>query len=291
VPDSHLSRLGDSLTAADALDIIAGWTDLPPARRRALSSDIHTIVRMAGLPASNVLLTPPWLRQHVLRNTAATYGISEARMRNLRSALRFVLRRMGMMDPAAEPLSPPWSAILEHMDEHARAGLTGFARYCSLRAVTPANAHEVADDFLAHLVERSLDPRPRKQFGRIRMVWQRCCDTIEGWPGQPFPRPTDGGAYILPIEAFPETFRNDLAAFGERLAGTFFDDAEPIDGLPPMRTGKNIRGGRRPLRACSVALRQSHIRWAASALVATGSVQRMGDHAALANRSFWLACG
>lgn len=258
------------LMSSEALELIASWTDLTPTRRRDLASAVSVAAKIGAGKGANLRLTPAALRQHVLTRSAAAHGVSESRMRNVRSALRFVLRRLGLLDRADTPLTSSWAALLSRLDQRRRPALIALARFCSNRAIAPEHVDRpVLEAFLAQLTERTLTPNPRKQAGSVRMAWNRACARIEGWPGQPLPRFDQVDQFILPIDKFPASFRQDLDRFGARLAATSLEDAfaDPPEGkdedaAPPLPP--------RPHRASSVALRKSHARWAASALVMTG---------------------
>lgn len=263
------SDLGGPLTVERALSLVASWSDLPAQRRRDLASALSSVARVLGLPAGSVLLTPAALRGTLLSRSAAAYGFSEARMRNIRSALRFVLRRLDVIDDAHGPISERWEALLRHFHDRERITLIGLARFCSLRQIAPESVDDgTLEAFLAQLTERTLTTNPRKVAAHARGRWNQGCATIEGWPGRPLAKLRGRGHYVLPLAAFPEAFRQDLAAFGRRLAGPLLDDLS--DEREIDEDDDAPLGPSRPLRAVTVELRQNHCRWAASALVATG---------------------
>lgn len=266
-PDS-LSGPDHPLTVTDARALVAGWSDLSPTRRRDLNSALSAAER-AGI----VDLTPAVLREGLLRESAAHYGVQDSRRRNIISCIRCILGRAGVIDRADAPLSESWSALLAQLDFRRRAGLIRFARFCSLRQIAPDQfSVQTLEDFEVWLTERTLTSKPRKLSICVRTTWNQACRHISGWPARPLPRLREQGQFILPLNAFPESFQRDLAAFGDRLAGNGLDDpfgdaadaADDIDG--PARLVCS-----RPLRASTVELRKSHCRWAASALVASGT--------------------
>jgi hypothetical protein len=231
-------------------------------------------------------LTPVSLRQHVLNRPPAAWGVKKDSRGNIRSRLRFILRRLDLIEPAATPMTEAWLLLLQRLTPLQRSGITGFASFCSAHAVAPAavgNATLVA--FQAHLKTRTLTPNPRKRVGDLRKSWNSACGTVDGWPVDKIPELLDPDQYILPPAAFADSFLQDLAAFGRRLGGSILDQDSPdlsslaadLDGdddpKPPRRA--------RPARASTVALRLSHARWAASALVATGVP--IGDVTSLAS--------
>lgn len=267
------SRPGEPLTVERAVRLVEGWHDLPPGRRRSdLVSDLASVARMVGMPAGAVLLTPAALRETLLSRSAAGYGVSESRMRNILSSLRFVLRRAGMIDPTGTQVAEPWLVLLDRLDIRKKAEVIGFARFCSLCEIVPeAVTMETLEAFEEQLTARSLTPCVRKRIGSLRKFWNRSCGQIEGWPATRLERPHHRHDYIRPLAEFSEGFRKDLAAFGHQLTATILDDPfsdepEPAeDELPEPRAKRH-----KPVRGSTAALRQSHARWAASALIATG---------------------
>lgn len=268
-PSHNLSEAiaAPPLTAL-AAEALIDQLPLTPERRRDLKSDLNCVVKIARLPASNVLLSPPFLRECWLNGFATGFGFSERRNRNLRSSIRFILRAAGAMDPKEVALLPAWAEVLALPGLHERDALGPVAKFASLRLIPPARFHDHALDYLTHLVERTLAPKPRNLFGRMRLVWNRCCATIEGWPGQPIAQLGSRNAYVRPPAEFPESFRRDLARFGNRLTASLLAD-DDHDLLTAEGEDESLACPA-PLRATSAALRQDHARWAASALVATG---------------------
>jgi hypothetical protein len=212
LPSHAMSTSGsdDPLTAAIAIQMVENWSDLLPSRRYNLASDLRAITRMAGMPASNVLLTPEFLRQRVLKTSAAQCGISQGRLSNIRTSLRFVLRRAGVIDSENTPLSADWAALLERLAPTQRCGLILFARFCTVRCLTPAMVSGATlEEFLVYLVERTLKPNPRDLAARVRKVWKRASASVEGWPQQLFPglrKPARSS--IKPLAAFPQAFQD-----------------------------------------------------------------------------------
>ncbi|ONH81784.1 hypothetical protein HVPorG_04725 (plasmid) [Roseomonas mucosa] len=259
---------GIPLTVAMALAEVARWDDLTPTRRRDLASALRGVCRLADLPPAAVELSPVFLRERVFDRTATHHGVKRPTMCTLRSALRYVLRRLGLMDPADAPLSPAWRAALAGLPAYRPYGLIAFARFCSVRGVAPEAVDDAAlADFEAWLTERNLTPKPRKTAGDVRGGWNRACREVADWPGRPLGRLARPKAYVLPPEAFPASFRADLEAFRRRLGSNVLDLPEPGSAEE-----ENRLLDMRPLRPSTVAMRVDHARWAASALVASGAV-------------------
>lgn len=254
-------------TLADAIAAVLTWRDLTDTRRRDLVSAISVTARMAGLPPASVALTVERLRP-LLAASGSSCGITDASMRNLRSAMRAVLRRLDLIDATDGALSAAWQACLDLLPPDHPNALGTFARFASHQGIDPQQV--TAKTFLAFqgwIETRTLTGNPNKYVGSVRSAWNRACRGIAAWPGMP----VAGGRrhqYILPLDAFPGSFAEDLAAFVDRLGRSPLDDAFAEDiakgeaNLPSAPP--------RPLRPISVAARRDHVRWAASALIATG---------------------
>ena len=258
--------------------MIESWTDVSPARQRTLKSAVSTVVRLIGLPAGSVILSPAYLRERILCRSPKALGVCKDRKSNIFSDLSFIMRREGILDEAKTPISGPWVALKNRLPRkdplafQPRVILNGFARYCSLRGIMPdAVTSETLEAFEFQLTTRALTRDPRRLVGRIRGLWNRSAGTIAGWPAQRLERGRDPDQYILPPDRFPDSFKADLEVFGRRLAGTVLDD--PFADLPDTGDDTGDQAPllhMKPLRQTTIDLRKSHCRWAASALVATG---------------------
>jgi integrase len=261
-PDSP----ADPLTVGQAKRLIAEWTDLAPARRHVLVSAL-SVTERAGV----VTLTPGVLRTKMLTESAAHFGVKVSRLRNVISCIRYTLGRAGVIDQAGPPVSASWSALLAPLDPRRRAGLIRLALFCSLRQIAPAQVSaETLKAFEVWLTERTLTINPRKLTGCARTTWNHACRRVSDWPARPLPRVRDEGQFILPLRAFPESFRHDLASLGERMAGTALDDAWLDTPDPTDDDASPVGRFSGPLCTSTVELRKAHCRWAASALVAAG---------------------
>jgi integrase len=262
-----------TVTAAMAAMQIESWTDLTSKRRRELLSIISCVARMQGLPAELVQLTPAALRDGFLSGSAATFGIGESRMRTIRSGLRLVLSRLDVIDKPDTPLSQAWETLIADLDTFARAGIVALARFCSSRLILPEMVTEATlADFRIWLTERTITVKPAKLTGTTRAAWNRLVTHRQGWPGRQLAAPGVEGQYILPLDAFTDALQADILLFGTRLQATPLDDIfaatvdDAVDDGAPAYAGPP-----KPLRRSSAEGRMAHARWAASALVATGT--------------------
>jgi hypothetical protein len=253
-----------------AIDLVAGWTDLSDQRRRDLVCALNTTARLIGLPPGAVLITPQHLRPSLLKQSPVAFGLTGGRMRNIRSCLKTVLRRLRVIDRDDTPLTDDWAALINRMPERKRAGLVGLARYGSAHSFAPSDMNDdLMEAFSSWLENRTLSARPRKHAGETRGAWNRAVNIVAGWPQVKLSFLREVGQFILPLQEFPLSFQKDLDAFGDRLSATpldsLLDDVEP----PAVRDG--TASMKKACRPATVRTRKDHVRWAASALAAMGT--------------------
>jgi len=266
----------DTFTIAATITAIGTWTDLPDTRRRDLASALTTVARLAGCP-HNAWLNVIQLREQVLDQPGARFDLTEARMRNLRALIGYVLDRLGLIEPVEPdgPLPAVWAELMPFLTTQEASGMRRFACFCANRCLEPqAVSASTLLDFQTWLETRTLNKLPRKRVGRLRTCWNqlRCRVPERSLPPIAAPGVTGQSPFALPLEAFPPAFQADLEAFQRRLSAAPFDSLfspAPGDSLDDDDDAPSSLP--RPLRPSTVALRSAHCRWAASALVASGT--------------------
>jgi integrase len=252
-----------AFSAHDAIQAIDSWSDLSSTKRRDLRSTLSTIAKWLAVPPSDLPLTPEFLRLHIMDCPPGHFGVSLGRMRNIKSDLRAILRRLNVIDKARGPVAATWGAVLAHLDPKTQVTLKQLAAYCTTRGIQPmAVAAETMEAFEAQLRERTLCRNPRNIASRTRGLVTRLALAYPGLIAPQGTRSDAAGQYVLPLDRFSASFQADVAAFGRHLAGegarrTPSDDEAPLPNF-------------RPQRPSTVAGRMGHARWAASALVAAG---------------------
>jgi integrase len=257
------------LTVAAALALVGSWPDLPPLRRRDLSSSLTTIARIIGMPPDAVVLTPAALREALFPRLAAGAGLTSSRQSNVLSGLRAVLRHVGVIDDQQSRIDECWDKLLAPLNTRRRAALSTFAGYCSGLQISPDRVTDATlSAFELWLTNRTITANPRKRASDVRGAWNRAGSEVAEWPALRFARLRQVGQYILPLSDFPETFQADLELFGRRLASDPLD--VQLEVSKPLDEGSISNRPKKPLRPISVALRKDHARWAASAVAASG---------------------
>ncbi|MCU0945813.1 MAG: tyrosine-type recombinase/integrase [Rubritepida sp.] len=263
-PDQPRQSSRPALTFAEALSAIQTWTDFAEARRADLTSALRSAARVLALPPSAIPCDPAWLNERLFRHTPATFGIGQGRFRNIISGLRAVLRRLGAHAPdrrrSHRDLPAAWQAALAAVPSPARRGaLTALARHCAEAGIGPEGVDDAA---LAAFVEAERRTRVSVATdGRARNIaaaWNACVRAgLPGWPRQTLTAALVREPYALRLDAYPESFRQEVASFEARL--TCRDGRFLIGG-----------GGHRRLRPTTVKARIFSIRQAAGLLVRSG---------------------
>src|SRR5208283_5899341 len=79
-------------------------------------------------------------------------------------------------------------------------------------------------DFAETLKRNSLLDRQTRSIRDLRREWNRCAESIEGWPATRLTVPDGSLRYALPESAYPPSFDTDLDAYLDHQAqGDFFD--------------------------------------------------------------------
>jgi integrase len=259
-------------TAAEAIELVNTWPDVEPKELIDLTSAVRTAAKVAGLSPGALSLAPPGMRAKVLNRSGASFGVTSGRMANIRSHLKTVAERLGVIDTEVLEISDAWHVALALLDDRTRRELTRLARSCSGKGVEPADVGlGVLLEFLSDLELRTYVRKPRDLVGATWSAWKRAKRAVPQWPGQklpPLPRPGDD---ILPLAALTEALQADLARFRAKLVLDPLDETYEDDFADEQDEANRPRGNRgRICRPISADARVGHGRWAASALVQAG---------------------
>ena len=207
-------------------------------------------------------------------------AIAKSTRSNAVSNVRVALRRLGLLDEEPEQLAAAWEALLAPYDSRSRAPFVAFAKFATLRKITP---EMVTNDFVAEFADwimtRALVARPRKVAATFRRSWNKAAGRRPGWPHAPLATPSSRRTEMLPLSAFPASFNADSDAFLERLAtndrqATFAGDTPPEPDEREVTRKRGARGRGRPnqpMRLSTIRTRRDHLRWAANAALADGT--------------------
>jgi integrase len=185
-------------------------------------------------------------------------GVSRKRLKNARADVRFALRRIGGPSRYLAPFTPEVQRLWDRLDDkYERCSLSRLLRFLSAQGIDPSEIDEgVSRTFLEALRrEGRLKQKPEIFHQTAIRLWNQAVRRYPEWPQVTLTVPTYRQRTALPWSAFPERLEQEVDRFlasGEAVESLF-------DG--PMH---------RPLKETTKTTQKTHIRRAASALVAAG---------------------
>ena len=253
-------------TLLDVRQAIENDEGLDAIQRRDMLSALSRIETHMDKALADNPATASALREVFAALNPVRMGISEKSFRNIRSAATAAVRRYGGAPRPITvriPLTEEWRALLNKVEvRHVRFALNRLAAYCSHMRIPP---EEVNQTTLAALYEaldaEEIVKNPRKLVKHIAMTWNRCRREINGWPPVRLESLFKKIPYSFPLEAFPQSFQDEVAAWRKRV-----EDPDVLDLDAPAR----------PLRPETVMAHIMGIRRFASALVHRGDL-KIGD--------------
>jgi integrase len=238
-------------------------------RRQDLLSAVRQVARLIGGPPADVPADPEALRRGLKLLTPAAAGMTESRFRNVRSLLAAALDLTGAKVVRRRRhvgLAPSWTALLARVaDRYERARLSRFFSFTSANGVEPEQVNDqIVADFAENLKRNSLLERQTQIVRDLCLAWNRCADTIPGWPEARLKVPDRRRTYALPASAYPASFGADVEAYLAHLAGGDLFDAMSRDPASPatlrdvrlrlfQMAAALVRSGRKPETIRSLA--------------------------------------
>jgi integrase len=215
-------------------------------------------------------MTAPSIRANVVAKPLPAWGDQRRRRSNVLSRLRRVLERLDVIDRYAIPISAEWNTLRDQLDQRGRMSLAAFMRFATIHGIGPADVQpETMVRFQAWLEHRTIIENPGKTTGAARRAWNAAAQAIEAWPRTKLIL-SSSRKLLMPLHAFPASFRQDIDYFVERLSGNnaaaifdYEEDHGDEDAPRPRPVG-------RALRPLTLETRVQHIRTAGHALHKSG---------------------
>lgn len=173
-------------------------------------------------------------------------------------------------------MTGPFERLYWRIEEkEIRVRLGRFFRYASLCGLTPDAVTTQAFDRFLEALTSSGDPQAKSVDRAARKAWNAAVQSILDWPQRPVDVPSYVDHYTLPLEAFPPSFGQDIAAYlasrTKNKSTSPLDDLsleELFDDLP--RQGERHHG---PIRESTANLIGYRFRQFASILVNAGKIK------------------
>ena len=215
--------LGSPATLADVLDRLATVDALPRQRRDDLLSGVRKVARVLGDVPANIPADPEALRRRLKLLTPAAAGMRPSRLRNVRALLTAALDLTGtkmMRGRRRAALAPVWQGLLKSVgDPYERHKLSRFFSFVSAKGIDPDEVNDQTVSEFAESLERNslLERRIRIARDSCR-IWNKCAQTIAGWPNTQLTVPDRRRVYALHPAAYPPSFGDDVSAYLSHLA-------------------------------------------------------------------------
>jgi integrase len=241
-----------------------------------LLSAINTAGRIIGKPLAAIRADDlPGLSAALYARHHAAHGMGKRRFHNVITGLRAALRLAALHAPFAnqrrEKLPAAWQDLVAAVSGHGqRSCLTGFARWCDARGLTP---QDVLDSTLAsyasEMAASKISAAGSSLARKVARAWLGAVRVAPDPAEGPFPRltaPARRQAYAVQLQDLSSSFCQDLQRFQAALSG----NASAI--LQQIREGNAPRLGTRPRREATIKARVFAIRQAAGLLAINGTV-------------------
>lgn len=206
---------------ADVIAAIAAADDLTAQEKKFWPTSLRQFAGYLGRPVESMPASIPALTPAIKKLHPEQLGVNPKTFRNHRSNVRAALlwfnrrRGGGRKLPMAEAWRDLWDKILAE-DRYAKDILSPYLRYLSALDILPETLTAAELDLDAYVESRretsfgEIKPGSRRQLVR---AWNRCTDTVPGWPQVRLAVPAKGKRSDgLDYDAFPDGLRADIEA-------------------------------------------------------------------------------
>jgi integrase len=244
-------------TLAEALALAEARKLIEPEQLKGIAADLDVIARHTQRTLDQLPSAPAELRPYLTDILHHEGRSPMKRWSQVLSGLRRLLRALGLHtgpNRTALPPGSPWIAAMAQLAPKAQRHVLGrFASWCATNQIDPAGVTN--ETILAHcdwLCSVTLNAPCPNLVSEIRRQWNELADRDPARYHR-LPVPPRANLDALPLNSFPESFRQDLEAY---LLGRQFVDPSSTIAHRPARP-LTIKGDRFVLiRAASIIARQ-----------------------------------
>jgi len=246
-------------TIAEVIDGILEEPQLSPRRRGDMVSALRTMCRAFGSDPTLVVADVRYIGKRLTAVSPAAIDVGTERWANIRSLVLAALREVGIRALPGryrDPLPPAWETLrIKLPDRHFKYGLSRLMGFCATNGVNPESVTpDVFDEFRLAIATESLLRDPGGVYRDACRLWNEAAARFEGWPQLRVPIPNRRHDFAMPIEAFPQSFQQDITTY---LSNRAVPDVFSADY-------------HRPARPITLKHRRQHLVALATALVRTG---------------------
>ena len=209
-------------------------------RRRNLCSSIRSLGKLMGKDLQYLPAHPGYYRPFFKQLHPEQCDLTESRIRNIKSDVLFALRQSGSIQSKGSYMAPlvgEWHKLWKtaESEKHMRRYCSRLMHYCSAQNIAPGEVNdEVLTVFLQALIDESFVKNPEKTQRDIIGIWNKLSEGVPAWPSVRLVLPSKRNSYTIPLENFPQSFRDDVAALVNHWSGKdILDETAPMKPLKP----------------------------------------------------------
>ena len=241
------------------LEQIESDQSIHPRRRREICSAIRTLERLFGRLLSVMPASPDFLRRLFESAHHVPAGISERRLKNIRSLIMAALRHVGISNnlaPYGAPFTEEWQSLMDGIESpYQKSAISRFGRYCSNCGVPITGVSDkIVETYLGALIDETLVKKPHLNVQTLCRTWNQIAGT------QTTPH--------MPSLTVPRKESRNYAASEDDLSQALLEE---LNGYFHFLSGDDLIGGlKKPLRPRSIETNRGNIMRYLGALQASG---------------------
>jgi len=222
-----------TLTLRLLAELIINLDEIPLWKRRELCSAIKNFAKVCGLTPDDIIADPGTIRTLGAKAPWLLAGYTKGSWANIMSRLRGALEIGGVKVHRQRrnfKLNVEWEMLIAPLSRRNRDEVHRFAGWCSIREISPHDVSPAAfDGYYAYLDQQMTQTNPRERGHVARRAWNRAI-AVEGSSCQTIPAPDPIGKRLVRWVDFPQSFQDELRAYGERMLeeDPFDEEHRPI---------------------------------------------------------------
>jgi integrase len=210
-------------TLSELIALIDASESIPVFQKRYLRSALKRTKVLLGHGLADVNANPKDILRQLDRMSPATADMTPQSWANLKSRVRSALRHAApYLAPSRSriSLSSEWAALIAASSTRERRQLSRLARYATGMGWLPGDMGEPQlEQYEAHLEHEVMHADTIHVVRTTRRAWNRCVDTVPGWPQRRLASPARRGSpYWLRLEQLPATLQQEIAEYLHHLA-------------------------------------------------------------------------
>jgi integrase len=215
-------RASTIVTLGDLISFINASNSIPASQKRYLRSALNRARVLLGNGLADVRADPEDVLRRLDQLSPAMVGMTPQSWANLKSRVRSALRHAApRLAPARSRirLEGEWAVLAAASPRRERCQLSRLFRFAHGMGWQPGDIGEPQlEQFEAYLEDAAMHADSVHVVRLTRRAWNRCVDTVPGWPKRRLAAPARRGTpYYLRLEQLPATLQQEIEDYLHRL--------------------------------------------------------------------------